>query len=183
MLTCSIPAMLEKNPEHPKVQKKYVSGQKTLWSNYIKRLLPFHSSCQLTIRMSGNSNRQCAPSGRKSYLGHCTWWISSSIGEKLMGSLQNVLGSKSVFWEMLYIFLLPLILLLPSSWTYKTIFELLCTGYSPFLQQTMFPVLQGTVSPTRLRTFAKPAIRKHSLDLLEDFHSCGNSWEVVLLGL
>lgn len=47
----------------------------------------------------------------------------------------------------------------------------------------MFPVLQGTVSPTTLGTFAKPAIRKHRLDLAEGFNSYGNSWEVVLLGL
>lgn len=47
----------------------------------------------------------------------------------------------------------------------------------------MFPVLQGTVSSTRLGTFAKPAIRKLRLDLAEGFSSYGNSWEFVLLGL
>lgn len=70
---------------------------------------------------------------------------------------------------MLYLFLPPFILWLLSSWAYKTIFELLHTGYSPFLQQIMFPVLQGTVSPTKLGTFAKPAIRKHRSDLAESF--------------
>lgn len=32
-------------------QKKYISGQKPLRSNYVKRLPLFHSSCQLTIHI------------------------------------------------------------------------------------------------------------------------------------
>lgn len=145
-----------------------------------------YSSWQFTHR--DTSDKQDASSGRKSYLGCCSFREAHGAHPHALEGGEWVLCN--MCWESIrcdlgnaVTFPTPFHLWLLSSWAYKTIFELQHTGYSPFLQQIMFPVLQGTLSPTRLGTFAKSATRKHRLDLAEGFNSHGNSWEVVLLGL